>query len=255
VNNLNDDTEIVYGKNPVLELLKSGKPVNKVLLFTEGQNGRNQGILSLLKERHIPYQFVDRQTLDRLTNRERHQGMLAYVAAREYASVDDLLAIADKRQEDPFILMLDEIEDPHNLGALLRTVDAVGAHGVIIPKRRSVALTGTVAKTSAGAVEHVAVARVSNLVQTLQELKKKGCWVSGAEAGGQDAFTADLTGPRVIVIGSEGKGISRLLRENCDEIVSLPMKGNVTSLNASVAGSIMLYEVLRQRNIKQEVKR
>lgn len=255
MNNLNDDTEIVYGKNPVLELLKSGKPVNKVLLFTEGQNGRNQGILSLLKERHIPYQFVDRQTLDRLTNRERHQGMLAYVAAREYASVDDLLAIADKRQEDPFILMLDEIEDPHNLGALLRTVDAVGAHGVIIPKRRSVALTGTVAKTSAGAVEHVAVARVSNLVQTLQELKKKGCWVSGAEAGGQDAFTADLTGPRVIVIGSEGKGISRLLRENCDEIVSLPMKGNVTSLNASVAGSIMLYEVLRQRNIKQEVKR
>ncbi|MCO1602634.1 23S rRNA (guanosine(2251)-2'-O)-methyltransferase RlmB [Desulfosporosinus nitroreducens] len=245
MNYLNE--EMVYGKNPVVELLKSGKPVNKILLVTEGAGSRNQEIISLLHERNIPYQFVDRQTLDRLTNRERHQGMLAYVAAREYASVEDILALAEERQEAPFLLMLDEIEDPHNLGALLRTVDAVGAHGVIIPKRRSVALTGTVAKTSAGAVEHVRVARVSNLVQTLNDLKKKGCWVSGAEAGGKDAFKADLTGPRVIVIGSEGKGISRLLRENCDEIVSLPMKGKITSLNASVAGSVMLYEVLRQR--------
>jgi 23S rRNA (guanosine2251-2'-O)-methyltransferase len=245
VNYLND--EIVYGKNPVLELLKSGNPVNKVLFLAEGPSGRNQEIISLLHHRGIPYQFVDRQTLDRLTNRERHQGMLAYVAAREYAGIEDILALAEERQEEPFILVLDEIEDPHNLGALLRTVDAVGAHGVIIPKRRSVALTATVAKTSAGAVEHVLVARVSNLVQTLQELKKKGCWVSGAEAGGKNAFEADLTGARVIVIGSEGKGISRLLRENCDEIVSLPMKGKVTSLNASVAGSVMLYEVLRQR--------
>lgn len=246
MNNLNE--EIVYGKNPVVELLRSGKPVNKVLMLSEAPNGRNQEILSLLQERNIPYQFVDRQVLDRLAQRERHQGMLAYVAAREYAEVEDMLALAEERQEAPFILMLDEIEDPHNLGALLRTVDAVGAHGVIIPKRRSVSLTGTVAKTSAGAVEHVLVARVSNLVQTIKDLKKKGCWVSGAEAGGNDAFTADLTGPRVIVIGSEGKGISRLLRENCDEIVSLPMKGKVTSLNASVAGSVMLYEVLRQRN-------
>ncbi|ODA42215.1 23S rRNA (guanosine-2'-O-) -methyltransferase rlmB [Desulfosporosinus sp. BG] len=239
--------EIVYGKNPVLELLKSGKPVNKVLILSEGPNGRNQEIIALLHEKSIPYQFVDRQTLDRITDRERHQGMLAYIAAREYSSIDDILALAEERQEDPFILMLDEIEDPHNLGALLRTVDAVGAHGVIIPKRRSVTLTGTVAKTSAGAVEYVRVARVSNLVQALQELKKRGCWVSGAEAGGRGAFEADLTGARVIVIGSEGKGISRLLREKCDEIVSLPMKGQVTSLNASVAGSVMLYEVLRQR--------
>ena len=251
MNYLNE--EIVYGKNPVVELLKSGKPVNKVLLVTEGAGSRNQEIIQLLHEQNIPYQFVDRQTLDRLTNRERHQGMLAYVAAREYSSIEDILGLAEQRQEAPFILMLDEIEDPHNLGALLRTVDAVGAHGVIIPKRRSVALTGTVAKTSAGAVEHVRVARVSNLVQTLKDLKKKGCWVSGAEAGGKDAFKADLTGPRAIVIGSEGKGISRLLRENCDEIVSLPMKGKITSLNASVAGSVMLYEVLRQRtNVMHE---
>lgn len=239
--------EIVFGKNPVLELLKSGKPVNKVLFMTEGPSDRNKDIVNLLHERGIPYQFVDRQTLDRLANRERHQGILAYIAARDYASVDDILDLAAERQEAPFILMLDEIEDPHNLGALLRTVDAVGAHGVIIPKRRSVTLTGTVAKTSAGAVEYVRVARVSNLVQTLKELKKRGCWVTGAEAGGKQAFDADLTGARVIVVGSEGKGISRLLRETCDEIVSLPMMGKVSSLNASVAGSVMLYEVLRQR--------
>lgn len=245
MNNLND--EMIYGKNPVLELLKSNKPVNKVLFATEGPSGRNREIISLLRDRNIPYHFVDRQTLDRLTDRKRHQGVLAYVAAREYAGVDDILALAAERQEDPFILMLDEIEDPHNLGALLRTVDAVGAHGIIIPKRRSVALTGTVAKTSSGAVEHVRVARVSNLVQTLQDLKKKGCWVSGAHMGGKEAFKADLTGARVIVIGSEGKGISRLLRENCDDLISLPMRGKVSSLNASVAGSVILYEVLRQR--------
>lgn len=247
--------EIVFGKNPVIELLKSGRPVNKVLFLAEGPGAaRNHDIVVTLQERNIPYQFVDRQSLDRLTNRERHQGILAYVAAREYVNVEDILALAKERQEDPFILMLDEIEDPHNLGALLRTVDAVGAHGVIIPKRRSVALTGTVAKTSAGAVEHVLVARVSNLVQTLKELKKQGCWVSGAESGGKKAFEADLTGPRVLVVGSEGKGIGRLLRENCDEIISLPMKGKVTSLNASVAGSIVLYEVLRQRtNSRLEV--
>lgn len=239
--------EIVYGKNPVIELLRSEKPINKVLLIKEGSGVRNQEIISLLQERNILYQFVDRQTLDRLANRERHQGVLAYLAARDYADVEDILALAEAKQEDPFILMLDEIEDPHNLGALLRTVDAVGAHGVIIPKRRSVALTGIVAKTSAGAVEHVKVARVSNLVQTLKDLKKKGCWVFGAEAGGNNVFAADLTGPRVIVIGSEGKGISRLLRENCDELVSVPMRGKVSSLNASVAGSVMLYEVLRQR--------
>ena len=245
------DDELVYGKNSVLELLKSGKPVNKVLLLSEGTAGRNLDVISILKARSIPFQFVDRQTLDRLTQHNRHQGMLAYVAAREYVDVDDILDWAKECREDPLILVIDELEDPHNLGALLRTVDAVGVHGVIIPKRRSVALTGTVAKTSAGAVEHVRVARVSNLVQTIQSLKKKGCWVSGAEAGGKNAFEADLTGPRVIVIGSEGKGISRLIRENCDELVSLPMRGKVTSLNASVAGAVLLYEVLRQRSFSK----
>ncbi|MHB1653555.1 MAG: 23S rRNA (guanosine(2251)-2'-O)-methyltransferase RlmB [Desulfitobacteriaceae bacterium] len=238
---------MIFGRNAVWELLKGGKPLNKVLFQTEAKGERNQDMVSVLRERGIPYQFADRQTLDRLTDRQKHQGVLAYVAAREYAEVEDILALARIKGEEPFVLVLDEVEDPHNLGALLRTVDAVGAHGVIIPKRRSVALTGIVAKTSAGAVEHVLVARVGNLVQTLKELKEAGCWVSGADAGGKDAFRTELTGPRVLVIGGEGKGIGRLIRETCDELISLPMSGKITSLNASVAGSILLYEILRQR--------
>lgn len=241
------NNEIIYGRNSVRELLQSGKSVNKVLFLSEAKNDRDQEIMDSLRERGIPYQFVDRKTLERLTDGERHQGILAYIAAREYAEVEDILNLAREKEEEPLILVLDELEDPHNLGALLRTVDAVGAHGVIIPKRRSVALTGIVAKTSAGAVEHVLVARVGNLVQTLEELKEKGCWISGAEADGTDVFQADLSGPRVLVIGSEGKGLSRLVKETCDEIVSIPMRGHITSLNASVAGSVLLYEAFRQR--------
>lgn len=207
-------------------------------------------MVSRAREQGIPFQFVDKVALDRLAEKANHQGVLAYVAARDYAEVEDILALAKEKSEEPFILVLDEIEDPHNLGALIRTADAAGVHGVIIPKRRSVSLTSTVAKTSAGAVEHVLVARVGNLVQTLEALKKAGCWVSGAEVGGTEVYSADLTGSRVIVIGSEGKGLSRLLKETCDEIVSLPMKGQVNSLNASVAGSILLYEVVRQRRVK-----
>jgi 23S rRNA (guanosine2251-2'-O)-methyltransferase len=246
--------EIVYGRNAVWELLQSGKPINKVLFQSEGTGGRFQDMVSHARERRIPFQFVDKTALDRVTEKAKHQGVLAYVSPREYAEVDDILALAREKGEDPFILVLDEVEDPHNLGALIRTADASGVHGVIIPKRRSVSLTSTVAKTSAGAVEHVLVARVGNLVQTLEELKKAGCWVSGAEAGGADVYSSDLTGSRVVVIGSEGKGLSRLVKETCDEIVSLPMKGKVNSLNASVAGSILLYEVLRQRRMKEKMK-
>ena len=242
------DNEIVYGRNSVKELLQANKPVNKVLFQTEARGERNQVFISLLRERGIPYQFVDRQTMDRLAGGERHQGVLAYIAAQDYAEVEDILALARSRQEEPLILVLDEMEDPHNLGALLRTVDAVGGHGVIIPKRRSVPLTGIVAKTSAGAVEHVLVARVGNLVQTIKELKEQGCWVAGADMGGKDIFKADLTGPRVLVIGSEGRGLSRLVKETCDEIVSIPMRGWISSLNASVAGSVLLYETMRQRS-------
>lgn len=241
------ETEMVYGRQAVRELIKSGRALNKVLFQAEARAERNKDMLEILRERGIPFQIVEKNVLDRLTDRANHQGILAYVAAAEYAEVKDMLALAKEKGEDPFILVLDEVEDPHNLGALLRTVDAVGAHGVIIPKRRSVALTGIVAKTSAGAVEHVLVARVGNLVRTLEELKKSGCWVAGADTDGREAFTTDLTGPRVLVIGGEGKGLSRLVRETCDEIISLPMRGEITSLNASVAGSVLLYEILRQR--------
>ncbi len=243
--------EIVYGRNAVWELLRSGKPVNKLLFQSEGTGGRFQDMVSHAREQKIPFQFVDKVALDRLTEKAKHQGVLAYVAPRQYAQVEDILALAREKGEDPFILLLDEIEDPHNLGALLRTADATGVHGVIIPKRRSVSLTSIVAKTSAGAVEHVLVARVGNLVQTIKELQKAGCWVSGGEAGGVDVYRADLTGPRVIVVGSEGKGLSRLVKETCDEIVSIPMKGQVNSLNASVAGSVLLYEALRQKEKPQ----
>lgn len=241
------DENIVYGRNAVEELLKSGNPVNKVLLKNEGKTGRNAGIVFLAKERGIPFQFVDRSVLDRLSAGEKHQGVIAFTAYRKYVEPEDILKIAGKKGEAPFILALDEIEDPHNLGALLRTADAAGVHGVIIPKRRSVGLTPAVARTSAGAIEYVPVARVNNLVQTLNFLKEAGCWISGAEAGGKNVFLSDLTGPRVLVIGGEDKGLGRLVRETCDEIVSLPMLGKLTSLNASVAGSILMYEVRRQR--------
>jgi 23S rRNA (guanosine2251-2'-O)-methyltransferase len=242
------EENIVCGRNAVTELIKSGNPVNKVLVKNEKGPGRNSDILHLLKTRGIPYQFVENTVLDKYTAGEKHQGVVAFAAAKEYAEPSDILEIARQRGEDPFILVLDEIEDPHNLGALLRTADAAGVHGVIIPKRRSAALTPAVGRTSAGAVEYVPVARVSNLVQTLKYLKEEGCWVSGAEAGGKDIYQAELKGPRVIVIGGEDKGLGRLIRETCDEMISLPMCGRISSLNASVAGSIIMYEVQRQRN-------
>jgi 23S rRNA (guanosine2251-2'-O)-methyltransferase len=231
-----------------MELIKSGNPINKILIKNEKGPSRNNDILHSAKEKGIPYQFVESTVLDKHSSGEKHQGVLAFTAAREYVEPEDILEIARSKGEEPFILMLDEVEDPHNLGALLRTADAAGVHGIIIPKRRSVGLTPAVARTSAGAVEYVPVARVSNLVQTIKNLKIEGCWVTGAEAGGKDIYQADLTGPRVIVIGGEDKGLGRLIRENCDEIVSLPMMGRISSLNASVAGSIIMYEVRRQRN-------
>lgn len=242
------ENNIVCGRNAVLELLKSGNPVNKVLIKNEKGQGRNADILHSAKEKGIPYQFVDNSVLEKYTAGEKHQGVVAFTAARDYADPEDILENAKSKGEDPFILVLDEIEDPHNLGALLRTADAAGVHGVIIPKRRSAGLTPAVARTSAGAVEYVPVARVANLVQTLKYLKDQGCWVSGAEAGGKIIYEADLSGPRVIVIGGEDKGLGRLIKETCDEIISLPMLGKISSLNASVAGSIIMYEVRRQRN-------
>lgn len=242
------DENIVCGRNAVMELIKSGNPVHKVLFKHEKEQGRNSDIISSLKGKGIPFQFVENKVLDKYSQGEKHQGILAFTACKEYVEPEDILRIASDKGEDPFILVLDEIEDPHNLGALLRTADAAGVHGVIIPKRRSVGLTPAVARTSAGAVEYVPVARVSNLVQALNYLKERGCWVAGAEAGGKDIYHTDLTGPRVIVIGGEDKGLGRLIKETCDVIVSLPMVGRISSLNASVAGSLFMYEVRRQRN-------
>ncbi len=240
--------DILVGRNAVTEALKSGRGINRILMVKGETGPALKPIFALAKERGILIDHVDRAKLENLAAGYRHQGVLAYVAPVAYAELDDILAGAAERQEPPFLLLLDELEDPHNLGALLRTADATGVHGVLIPKRRSVSLSATVAKTSAGAVEYVPVARIGNIAQTLRELKEKGLWVVGADMDGEQIYDeADLTGPMVLVIGSEGKGISRLTKESCDFLVQMPMVGKLNSLNASVAGSILMYESMRQR--------
>lgn len=241
-------SDTIEGRNPVVEALKSGRPINKILIGS-GVNPRGLSELySLARARGIPVQPVDRKKLDALAQTRGHQGVIALAAAKEYVEVDDILAIARQRGEEPLLVLLDELEDPHNLGAILRTADAAGAHGVVITKRHSVPLTGAVAKASAGAVEYVPVARVANLVQTMEYLKKEGCWVVGAAMEAEDLyFHRDLTGSLALVIGSEGKGLGRLVKETCDYCVRLPMQGQINSLNAAVAASVMLCEVVRQR--------
>ncbi len=238
--------EMIAGRHPVLEALRAGRTIHK-LMYADGA----QGIGPVLTEAHetgIVTQRVDRRKLDQMAQGVRHQGVIALVAERDYASLDDLLTAATASGAPPLLIMLDEIEDPHNLGSILRTVDCAGAHGVIVPKRRSAGLTATVAKTSAGAIEHVPVARVSNLAQTIEELKKRGLWIAGADAAAeQDVYHTDLTMPLAIVIGNEGQGLSRLVRERCDFLVKLPMFGRIQSLNASVAAGVLLYEAARQR--------
>lgn len=241
-------SEIIAGRNPVREALRAGRPINKIMVAKGTGAGPLSEIINLAREKNIPIQMVERTNLDKLNPGAPHQGVVAYAAAKEYVEVEDILEIARARGEDPFIVMLDEINDPHNLGAILRTVDAAGAHGVIIPQRRSVALTSTVAKASAGAVEYVPVARVTNLDQTIRQLKNQGIWVVGADMEGpQIHWKAKLTGPLLLVIGGEGKGIGRLIKERCDMLVRLPMAGRVGSLNASVAAALLVYEVVRQR--------
>lgn len=241
------DQEIIMGKNPVLEALKTGRSVNKVMI-SEHLNQNVQGKLQqLAKEAGTVVQKVPKAKLDQI-NSGNHQGVIAYVASYEYATLDDLFQNAKNKAEEPFFIILDELEDPHNLGSILRTADATGAHGVIIPKRRSVGLTATVAKTAAGAMEHIPVARVTNIANTIDELKEKNVWVVGTEAEAtEDYRMLDGTLPIALVIGNEGKGISRLVKKKCDWTVSLPMIGKVSSLNASVACSLLLYEVYRKR--------
>ncbi|WP_438313594.1 23S rRNA (guanosine(2251)-2'-O)-methyltransferase RlmB [Sporosarcina sp. FA9] len=241
------ESELIGGKNPIAEALRSGRELNKIWI-AEGLNKKGIGeILSLANEAKIIVQAVPKRKLDGMLDMN-HQGIIASVAAYKYAEIEDLFDVATKRGEDPFFLILDELEDPHNLGSILRTADASGVHGIIIPRRRAVGLTGVVAKASTGAIEHIPVVRVNNISQTVEELKKRGVWIAGTDAThSTDYRLMDATLPIAIIIGSEGKGMSRILKEKCDFLYHLPMIGQVTSLNASVAASLLMYEVLRKR--------
>lgn len=239
-------SDVIEGRNPVLEALKSGRTINKILVSKGEKHGSLREILKIAKEKGLVIQEVDKKKLDSLAQSNNHQGIIAMVAPHSYVEVEDILARAQAKGETPFLLLLDGIEDPHNLGSILRSADGAGVHGVIIPQRRAVALTAVVAKTSAGAIEHVPVARVTNIVQTIEDLKKKGVWVAGAHMEGNLYTETKLTGPLALVIGGEGKGIGRLVKEKCDFLVSIPMLGQVSSLNAAVAASLLLYEVVRQ---------
>lgn len=239
---------IIEGRNAVIEALRSGENIDKIYL-AKGETDKTLGhIASRAREKGIVVVEADRRKLDSMSRTHAHQGVIALAAMREYVTVQSLLDTAEEKGEAPLLVVCDEISDPHNLGAILRTAECAGAHGVIIPKRRSAGLTAIVGKTSAGAVSYMPVARVSNLPATLEELKKKGIWVYGTAAeGATSLYEADLKGPAAIVIGSEGSGMGRLVREKCDFLVSIPMKGHISSLNASAAAAILLYEAVRRR--------
>ena len=238
---------IIEGRNAVLEAFRAGKTIDKLFVLDGCQDGPVKSILREAKKTDTIINFVDKERLDRLANSGHHQGVVAQAAAYEYAEVEDILNAAKEKGEAPFIFILDEIEDPHNLGAIIRTANLCGAHGVIIPKRRAVGLTATVAKTSAGAVNYTPVAKVTNLKQTMEQLKKEGMWFVCADMDGQTMYDLNLTGPIGLVIGNEGAGVSRLVKEKCDFTASIPMKGDIDSLNASVAAGVLAYEIVRQR--------
>jgi 23S rRNA (guanosine2251-2'-O)-methyltransferase len=238
---------IIEGRNAVLEAFRAGKTIDKLFVLDGCQDGPVKSILREAKKTDTIINFVDKERLDRLANSGHHQGVVAQAAAYEYAEVEDILNAAREKGEAPFIFILDEIEDPHNLGAIIRTANLCGAHGVIIPKRRAVGLTATVAKTSAGAVNYTPVAKVTNIAKTIEELKKEGMWFVCADMDGQTMYDLNLTGPIGLVIGNEGAGVSRLVKEKCDFTASIPMKGDIDSLNASVAAGVLAYEIVRQR--------
>ena len=239
--------DIIFGRNPVSEAIRSGRAIDSVLVAKGNQSGAITGILAKAREKKIRIKEVDPKKLDFMCAHGTHQGIAAVVAVCGYKELDDIFALAEERNEPPFIIVLDEIEDPHNLGAIIRTAECSGAHGVIIPSRRSASLTFTVGKVSAGAVEYVPVVRVPNIPSLLDTLKEKGVWVYGADMNGEDYRKCDLSGAVALVIGNEGKGIGRLVREKCDVIVSLPMKGKLNSLNASVAAGVLMYAVAGSR--------
>lgn len=237
----------IEGRNPVIEALKSEREIDKILIANSAKEGSIKKIIGMAKEKNIIIQYVDKHKLDEISTSHSHQGVIAYANEYKYYELDELIDSVKSKDEDPFFIILDEITDPHNLGSIIRTADAVGAHGVIIPKRRSVHITPVVSKASAGAVEYMPVCKVTNIVNTIKRLKDEGLWIAAADMDGEIFYKQNLTGPLGVVIGSEGFGISRLVKQNCDFIVKMPMIGNVTSLNASVAGGILLYEVFRQR--------
>mgnify|MGYP002565095063 CR=1 FL=1 len=241
------ETFVIEGRNAVLEAFRSGRTIDKIYVLDGCQDGPVRTIAREARKKDTIINYVAKERLDQLSETGAHQGVIAQVAAYEYASVEDILAKAKEKGEDPFIFILDNIEDPHNLGAIIRTANLAGAHGVIIPKRRAVGLTSTVAKTSAGALNYTPVAKVTNIANTIDSLKDEGLWIAAADMDGQEMYDIDLKGSLGLVIGSEGEGISRLVREKCDFIASIPMAGEINSLNASVAAGVLMYEALRQR--------
>lgn len=239
--------ELIIGRNPVLEALKADRGIDTLYVAGGEKQGSVGKIISMCRERGILVKETDPKKLNFMCGNANHQGVIARVAAHEYATLEDLFARAEERGEPPFFILADEIEDPHNLGAIIRTAECAGAHGVIIPKRRSATLNYTVDKTSAGALEYLPVARVSNLASCMEDLKARGVWIYGTDMKGETWCQTDLKGPVALVVGSEGRGMSRLVREKCDFVLSLPMQGNINSLNASVAAGIVMYEISRQR--------
>lgn len=237
----------IEGRNAVLEAFRAGKPVDKLFVLDGCQDGPVRTIVREARKHDTILQFVSKERLDQMSQTGKHQGVIAYAAAYEYANVEDILKLAEEKGEPPFIFLLDGIEDPHNLGAIIRTANLAGAHGVIIPKRRAVGLTGTVARTSAGALNYTPVAKVTNLAATIDDLKKRGLWFVCAAMDGEVMYRMNLKGPIGLVIGNEGEGVSRLVREKCDMTAAIPMKGDIDSLNASVAAGVLAFEIVRQR--------
>ncbi len=240
----------IEGRNSIIELLESDRDVNKILIAKGERHGSINKIITLAKQRKIVIAEVERQKLNAISKTDNHQGVIAIVPPFNYASVDDILKVAKQKGEDPFILILDGIEDPHNLGSIIRTAETAGVHGVVIPKRRAASVNATVSKVSSGAVEHVKIARVNNLNETIKYLKKQGLWICGTDGEAKTYYyNQDLKGPIAIVIGSEGFGMSKLVKENCDFLVKIPMKGKITSLNASVSAGIVIYDAVKQRDL------
>ncbi|AKC64352.1 TrmH family RNA methyltransferase [Clostridium sporogenes] len=240
--------DIIEGRNAVIEALKSNKTIEKVMVAKGDLEGSIKIIISLAKEKGIVINEVDRKKLDSISQTRAHQGVIAFTTPYQYCAVEDIIRYAKQKEEDPFIVILDEIEDPQNFGSILRTAEVCGVHGVIIPKRRNVGVTPTVYKTSAGAVEYMKISKVTNINNVIDKLKEKGIWIYGADMCGNDyCFDVSLSGPIALVIGSEGRGISKLTKNKCDVLVKIPMLGNITSLNASVAGGMLMYEILKQR--------